>query len=161
MNSETDRLDFLVRVASKEAEHLLQTSNRLFNGAPVTQQAVVAWTQDPDISERLDAFVARFGRLQDTLGDKLIPRLLSFLGEPLGPAIDNLDKAERFGWLDSADEWVAHRKIRNQMIHEYIEDPAVLADALETARLWVEPMVNVADRLSLEVKRRTQGDERL
>jgi hypothetical protein len=40
--------------------------------------------QDPEMSERVDAFVARFGRLQDTLGDKLLPRLLQWLAEPVG-----------------------------------------------------------------------------
>lgn len=44
-------------------------------------------------SERTDAFVARFGRLQDKLGDKLLPELLRCLAEPLGSAIDNLDRA--------------------------------------------------------------------
>jgi len=29
-----------------------------------------------ELAERVEAFVARFGRLQDTLGDKLLPTLL-------------------------------------------------------------------------------------
>lgn len=40
-----------------------------------------------------------FWRLQDTIGDKLIPALLRALGEPQGAVIDNLDRAERLGWL--------------------------------------------------------------
>jgi len=36
------------------------------------------------LAERLDAFAARFARLQDTAGDKLLPALLTWLGEPVG-----------------------------------------------------------------------------
>ncbi|TVP60703.1 MAG: hypothetical protein EA349_01005 [Halomonadaceae bacterium] len=98
----------------------------------VTENEVKGWIVDVDMAERLDAFVARFSRLQDTLGDKLIPTLLSYLGEQTGPAIDNLNRAEKFGWIESAEEWIVYRKLRNQMIHEYIEDTAVLTDALRS-----------------------------
>ncbi|WP_296901678.1 hypothetical protein [Polaromonas sp.] len=60
----------------------------------------------PILAERLDAFVSRFGRLQDTVGDKLLPALLSALAETLGPTIDNLDKAEKFRFIESADGWM-------------------------------------------------------
>jgi len=75
---------------------------------------------DPVLAERLDAFVSRFGRLQDTVGDKLLPALLSALAETLGPAIDNLDKAEKLKLIESADGWMEIRRLRNQMVHEYI-----------------------------------------
>lgn len=159
MENETARLLFLARVVRKESEHLSDTASRLFNGQPVTNTRVAEWIQDPLTAERLDAFVARFGRLQDTVGDKLLPRLLTLLGESTGPAIDNLDKAERFSWIDSADDWIAHRKLRNQMIHEYIEDESVLADALEAARLWVAPMVAIANRLANIVEDRTSRSD--
>lgn len=45
--------------------------------------------------------MGRFGRLQDTLGDKLLPLLLSLLGEKVSSAIDNLDRAERLGFIES------------------------------------------------------------
>ena len=75
----------------------------------------------------------RFGRLQDTVGDKFLPALLAALDETPGSAINNLDGAERLGWVDSADTWMAMRRLRNQVIHEYVEDPALLTSALETA----------------------------
>jgi len=61
------------------------------------------------LSEKLEAFTSRFSRLQDTLGDKLIPQLLLALGEPQSAVMDNLDKAERLGWIENADEWRAIR----------------------------------------------------
>ena len=71
----------------------------------------------------MEAFVSRFGRLQDTLGDKLLPQLLSALGEKISAVIDNFDRAEQLGLIASADEWMTMRSLRNQMVHEYRRPP--------------------------------------
>ena len=108
---------------------------------------------DPILAERIDAFVSRFGRLQDTVGDKLLPTLLSALAETPGAAIDNLDKAEKLGLLVSADEWMVMRRLRNQMVHEYIEDLTVLSSALRSGHAFVPALVNGASRCVAEVER--------
>jgi hypothetical protein len=46
------------------------------------------------------------------------------------------------------------RRLRNQMVHEYIEDMLILADALETANKLVPTLLQVAQRLRQEVERR-------
>lgn len=83
------RLEFLSRVAGKECTHLLDTDRRLFSDLFTIEMAQRV-EADPVLAERLDAFVSRFGRLQDTVGDKLLPALLSALAEIPGAAIDNL-----------------------------------------------------------------------
>ncbi len=108
---------------------------------------------DPTLAERLDAFVARFGRLQDTVGDKLLPALLAALAEKIGPAIDNLDKAEKFGLIESADGWMEMRRLRNQMVHEYIEDLAVLTSALRSGHAFVPELTAAARRCAAEAAR--------
>lgn len=108
---------------------------------------------DPTLAERLDAFVARFGRLQDTVGDKLLPALLAALAEKIGPAIDNLDKAEKFGLIESADGWMEMRRLRNQMVHEYIEDLAVLTSALRSGHAFVPELTAAARRCAAEAGR--------
>jgi hypothetical protein len=55
----------------------------------------------------------RFGCLHDTVRDKPLPALLAALGETPGPAIDNLDRAERLGWVDFADTWMVMRRPRH------------------------------------------------
>ncbi|WP_026596137.1 hypothetical protein [Methylohalobius crimeensis] len=147
------RLQFLVRVVNKERRHLLVTFHRL---TPVefTPDQIAELENDPDLAERIDAFVSRFGRLQDTLGDKLLPILLKALGEKTRTVVDNLDRAERLGWIASADEWLEIRRLRNQMIHEYVEDPVVLANALEAARRYVSVLTETTDRMTAELKQR-------
>jgi hypothetical protein len=148
-----ERLRFLARVADKEARHLTLTTGRLFT-APFTPERVAELESSPDLAERVDAFVSRFGRLQDTLGDKLLPLLLTALGEKASAVIDNLDRAEQLGLIPSADQWMEMRKLRNQMIHDYVEDPIILADALETAHLFVCVLTDVAGRFGAEIGRR-------
>ena len=106
------------------------------------------------LSERLDAFVARFARLQDSLGDKLLPALLVALDEPVGAALDNLGVGERLGWFDSVELWRSVRALRNQMIHDYVEDRRILVGALSAARDAVPMLCTVAARMCNEIDRR-------
>ena len=147
------RLQFLMRVVRKECQHLASTDQRLF-GAPFTPERAGQLETDPDLAERVEAFVGRFGRLPDTLGDKLLPVLLVALGETPAAAIDNLDRAERLGLIVSVDEWMTLRKLRNQMVHEYVEDLAVLASALQTGHDFVPVLTNAAHKLIAEIERR-------
>lgn len=147
------RLQFLVRVVRKECKHLATTDQRLFGGL-FTQEQATRLEEDPDLAERVAAFVGRFGRLQDTVGDKLLPVLLTALGEKPSAAIDNLDRAERLGLLTSADEWMTMRNLRNQMVHEYVEDPVVLSSALQTGHAFVPALIATANKMITEIERR-------
>lgn len=150
--SQAARLEFLARVTEKECKHLLDTDGRLFGHLFTVEEAQKVET-DPVLAERLDAFVSRFGRLQDTVGDKLLPALLTALAEKTGPAIDNLDKAEKFAFIESADSWMEMRRLRNQMVHEYIEDLAVLTSALRSGHAFVPVLVAAAQRCVAEAQR--------
>ncbi|MHB0926025.1 MAG: hypothetical protein ACYC1F_05945 [Gallionellaceae bacterium] len=147
------RLQFLARVVRKECQHLTTTDQRLFGGLFTIEQAMQL-EADHDLAERVEAFVGRFGRLQDTVGDKLLPLLLDALGEKSSAVIDNLDRAERLGLLKSADEWMTIRNLRNQMIHEYVEDPAILSSALQTGHVFVPTLIFAANKMIAEIERR-------
>ena len=147
------RLQFLVRVVRKECRHLVTTDQRLFGNEFSLEQAAHL-EENIDLAERVEAFVGRFGRLQDTLGDKLLPLLLAALGENASSVIDNLDRAERLGIIKSADEWMAMRNLRNQMIHEYVEDPVVLHSALQSGHDFVPALAVASDHMCAELMRR-------
>lgn len=147
------RLAFLVETVELEVQHLSETDGRLF-ATPFTADRASALRSAIDESERTDAFVARFGRLQDTLADKLLPEFLRCLAEPVGAVIDNLDRAERLGLLSSADDWLASRKLRNRMVHEYVRDPAELAQALNQAHSLVRLLASLATSIASDCRRR-------
>ena len=116
------RLQFLSRVVRRECFHLAGTDQRLFD-KPFSAERAKQLDSDPEQAERVEAFVGRLGRLQDTIGGKLLPLILIALGETPATMIDNLDRAERLDLIKSTDDWLTMRKLRNQMVHEYVEDP--------------------------------------
>lgn len=137
----TERLRALIEICTLEAQYLQRSDKRLF-ASPPTQQTIEALAENDDIAERIDAFVARFGRLQDTIGDKLLPAFLQLMQEYPGTMLDNLDRAERLGLIDSADDWAAIRKLRDRMIHEYVKDPAELLDSLTAAHQYIPALLS-------------------
>mgnify|MGYP000423373789 CR=1 FL=1 len=152
-NKIRSRAQFLSRVVAKERDHLIITDQRLFS-LPFDIDRVKQMDADIDLAESVEAFVGRFGRLQDTLGDKILPVLLSILGENSSSFIDNLDLAERLGFISSTDEWMSIRNLRNQMVHEYIEDPLILSSALQSGHKFVGTLELVANNILNEIKQR-------
>ena len=111
------RIRALIEVCELEANYLQRCDARLFTSRFDSDQ-VIKLPENDELAERVDAFVARFGRLQDTLGEKLIPEFLKLVQETPGTMLENMDRLERLGLLESADTWAALRKLRNRMIHE-------------------------------------------
>lgn len=141
LDAARERLAFLLETVELEAEHLQATDQRLFAQAFTAERAATL-RADSLLAERLDAFAARFARLQDTAGDKLLPALLARLGEPLGSVLDNLDRAARLGLLTEPSEtWLAARALRNRMVHEYIRNPVLLSQAVTEAHDCVPMLV--------------------
>ncbi len=141
------RLIFLAETVLAEAALLRITDSRLF-ALPMDAERAATLRHDIDLAERVDAFVARFGRLQDTTGDKLLPAVLAWLSEPLGSTLDNLARAERLCWIESAADWIECRQLRNFMIHEYVRDMSVLAAALSRGHRAVLLLEASAHRLA-------------
>jgi len=142
------RLEFLQTVIDKEIALVDFAAQQVFE-TPFTVERAKLLDQEPMFALKLEAFTSRFCRLQDTLGDKLLPALLKALGEPIEPFITNLNKAEKFGWLESAESWVGLRQLRNQMIHEYIEDLELLADAVQTAFEQLDSLKMFAQKMKM------------
>ncbi len=91
------RQEHLRRVVIKECDYLLYTVEKLSQVDPQFNW-LDALEQNAELTERLDAFVSRFCRLQDTLADKLLPVYLKMQLEPIGTVLDNLNRAEKAGF---------------------------------------------------------------
>lgn len=108
-------------LARKEAQHLRYSQGTLF-ALPIDLAWVNSLSQQPAVAEKVEAFVSRFGRLQDHLGDKLLPRMAALVGENSKTLLDALAIAEKTDLLVSADAFIAARKLRNALVHEYMHD---------------------------------------
>lgn len=81
----------------------------------------------------LDQVAYRFTKLQDTMGQKVLPTILDLAQEPIAPDAtfaEKLNWLERMGALPSAEEWKRLRVARNAIAHEYPDDPELRASAI-------------------------------
>lgn len=131
-----------LELAGKEVAHLAYTHRTLF-AQPIDLQWVQALVEREDLSEKIDAFVSRFGRLQDHIGEKLIPRFVALLGGDPKSLLDNLAYAERAGWLDSAEAFVSARKLRNLLVHEYMAEAELFLESLQAADEATQMLIDV------------------
>jgi hypothetical protein len=133
-------------LAEKEVAHLAYTHRTLF-ALSIDLQWVQALAQREDLAEKIDAFVSRFGRLQDHIGEKLIPRFAALLGSEPKSLLDNLSYAERSGWIDSAEAFVSTRKLRNLLVHEYMAEAELFLESLQAADEATQMLIDVVTRI--------------
>jgi|SRR5690554_1224803 len=136
-------------IVEREGHHLSYSWLSLFGEE--SPEPDVDWVASlesrPEDAVRLEAFVSRFSRMQDTIADKLLPRWLQSIAERTGSQIENLNRAERLGVLESTEAWLAARKLRNQLVHEYMEEPEAFAKALGAAREFTLMLLETYNRL--------------
>jgi hypothetical protein len=136
-----------LELAKKEMAHLAYTHKTLFAQA-IDLQWVQSLSEREDLSEKIDAFVSRFGRLQDHIGEKLIPRFAALLGEFPKSLLDVLVSAEKLGWVSNAEAFIGVRKLRNLLVHEYMADAELFLESLRAAdgatKMLVDVVVNIA-----------------
>lgn len=144
---------FLKKVVQQEFKHLIYSDDQIFK-SHLTFDKVKSLATDEVFSATVEAFGSRFGRLQDTLGQKLLPLWMKVLGEQPAALIDNLNKAEQLGILSSTEEWLRIRELRNQMVHEYIEDNTILLNALQSAHQSIPFMQNMMQNLLKDLEHR-------
>jgi hypothetical protein len=75
-----------IELAHKEAQHLRYSQSTLF-GLSIDLQWVENLGNQPVLAEKVEAFVSRFGRLQDHLGEKLLPRYATLVVKQSKPKL--------------------------------------------------------------------------
>ena len=139
-------------LAHKEAKHLRYSQTTLF-----ALSVDLVWVENlaaqPALAEKVEAFVSRFGRLQDHLGEKLLPRYAALVGESPKTFIDTLSFAERAEVLRDADAFLAARKLRDALVHEYMHYARVFLESLHEANKACWLFFDTIDRIVSELKR--------
>jgi hypothetical protein len=80
----------------------------------------------------LDQFIYRFTKLQDAMGTRLFPALVSMItgNDDPRPFIDTLNQLEKAGIISSAETWQTLRVLRNNLAHDYPDGNAQCAATL-------------------------------
>lgn len=140
-----------LELAQRELAHLEYTHRTLF-ASPIDLAWVQALPTREDLAEKIDAFVSRFGRLQDHIGERLVPRFARLLGEQGKSLLDVLAYAERMGWVEDADEFIGARKLRNLLVHEYMADAELFLEALQTADRATQMLRSIVGKMDAQAR---------
>jgi len=91
--------------------------------------------KDKERIKTIDAFIFRFIKLQDFMGDKFFRAILESVGEYKDnmSLIDVLDKMEKLGMITNADKWIEFRVARNKLTHEYPDNQEDIIEGVELA----------------------------
>ena len=135
-----------LEIVAKEGKHLSYSWSSLFN-QPINVEWIIGLEQNPGCAVQMEAFVSRFGRMQDTMADKLFPRWLLALAEVPGSQIETLNRAERLGVLTSTERWLEARNLRNRLVHEYMSEPAKFVEDLLLAKEYSLMLLETFNRL--------------
>ncbi len=118
--------------------------------------------ENPSKEDRrlLDQFAYRFTWLQDDMGGQASSCHLRALGEDIAnmSVIDRLHRLEQLNWLDSADEWLDLRRIRNAFSHD---DPATAEERFERLTLATQaaqPLLDILDVLTEKLHQRATSN---
>ena len=89
---------------------------------------------DPKDRAVFDAYIKRFASIQDFLGAKIFPLLIEISGIGSVKMSEVLYHMEREEVIDSIDNWIELREIRNELEHDY---PDELKEALDDLKFCI------------------------
>jgi hypothetical protein len=99
-----------------------------------------------ELRRTLDQTAYRFMKLQDSLGEKVLPGLLAETLDPLppeAPFAQRLQRLERLGALPSVETWRLLREVRNGLAHDYPDQPALQAAAWNRLHVAIDDLLAV------------------
>lgn len=121
------------RQCLRHAHHMDHALAAVRPTLPLTSATVSAL--DDESVQDWDQFALRFTQLQDAIGNGLFPALLDYLLEPAAeqPMIDKINRLEKLGFIEHAEDWHLLRAIRGRLAHDDPDDDALRAAALNEA----------------------------
>ncbi len=92
-------------------------------------------TLKPEKRAILDAYLKRFASIQDFLGAKIFSLLLEIAGINNTKMSEVLSNIEKENIIDSLENWIELREVRNELEHDYPEE---LQEALDDLKYCVD-----------------------
>jgi hypothetical protein len=117
--------------------------------------------ENTEIVKTLDSFIYRFIKIQDRMGEKLFPEYLKILQEysPNMPLIDMLNTLERIEVINSTEDWIDYRKLRNSLTHEYPGNQKEIIDSLNSALVAYSDIKNIYMNIIKDISERLSSNK--
>ncbi len=130
LNMENARLQKYFKECDKHLQRIGEAHTDIKEILPINAERYQNLTKEE--VQSIDQFLFRFAKMQDTMGDKIfrmIDKEYSESSEPI-PFIDLLNRLEKLGFLNNAKEWLNLRTIRNDVSHQYDDEPEEMSQAI-------------------------------
>ena len=120
---------------------------RLYPLFPLSESKFREMTEDQ--VSYTDQLILRFLKLQDLLGQKLFSQILLALQEDYSnrPFLDMINRLEQLRIIDSTEEWIALREVRNLITHDYPHLIGELVDGLNLLSVKAPELSEVYERI--------------
>lgn len=132
------------------AQRHLQLLQSALSDLPLPLTVAALGVADTQTLRTLDQAVLRYLKLQDVMGQHVLPSFATkVMAEPIegAPFIDLLQRLEKRGIL-VATQWLATRDLRNQLTHDYPDDAQRRADILNKLPAQTALIAAVLSRLA-------------
>jgi len=143
LNIEKVRLDKYFHECEKHIQRIEEAYEDISKKIPLTAQDYI--NLDKESVQALDQYIFRFSKLQDTMGDKIFRVVFSLYNDTneTVPFRDLLNRLEKLGFLYSAKEWINLRNIRNEIAHQYDDEPEESSQAINNIVMQKEIIIKI------------------
>ncbi len=95
---------------------------------------------DKEKIKTIDAFIFRFIKLQDFMGDKLFKEILKSTADYKDnmSLMDCLDKLEKLEVIENTEKWLKYRAVRNKLTHEYSTNQEDMVNGIALSLVYFE-----------------------
>jgi hypothetical protein len=146
-----------ILTCERHNKHLTWALGKMANTIPLTGAHFNSLSEES--LAILEMFASRFTKLQDALGNKVLPAILELTQEPgeYPSFIDKLQRLEKIGAIPCSADWQQFRKIRNQFVHDYPDDADLNAANVNAAYEQAIKLQQVFEHIKKFIAKRIQN----
>ena len=146
-----DETQSIINSAKIHEQRLREAVSAVKDLFPMDANKIQSLTQNQFFA--IDTLTNRFAKLQDLMGARLFDLCLNTLGENTDgmSMIDKANKLEKLHLIDDAHTWTDLRKIRNNLTHEYPDQPEVAAEILNKVYGHVDSLIEIHKKVTSKI----------
>jgi len=147
MNIYEEKLKKIFNECDKHIIRINSSSTKMKTNMPLDANKYIK-LRDEEV-EYIDQFLFRFSKLQDAIGEKLFKTILLYLEEKIEnkPFIDILNRLEKLELLDDTIIWKELRVYRNELAHNYDDDPEETSEVINKLYNKKDLLINIYNKI--------------
>jgi len=152
LNTKTLKIEKYINECKKHKIRIEKSYAKVKDIFPLSAQRYEKLSDDE--IEAIDQYLFRFSKLQDTLGMRLFKMIVSEYVDTINELtfLDILNHLEKIGILEDVNVWKRLRDIRNDISHQYDDEPQEMAQALNNIFAYKDELLKIFERIARKVE---------